>query len=80
MAGAARLTLRLLADLRRQARRRGARRRLRLGRHARCPRKAGYEATGLDQSRLRLEQLDRPDRSLIEADLNQPIPEGVSPV
>jgi SAM-dependent methyltransferase len=36
--------------------------------------KAGYLATGLDQSRGALEQLDRPGRKLIEADLNQAIP------
>jgi len=36
--------------------------------------KSGYAATGLDQSRSALEQLDRPDRRLIEADLNQPLP------
>ena len=36
--------------------------------------KAGFAATGLDQSRSALEQLDRPERRLIEADLNQAIP------
>ena len=35
---------------------------------------SGFRATGLDQSRSALEQLDRPDRRLIEADLNQPLP------
>ena len=36
--------------------------------------KAGYAATGLDQSRNALEQLDRAGRTLIEADLTQAIP------
>jgi SAM-dependent methyltransferase len=40
--------------------------------------KAGYAATGLDQSRNALEQLDRPGRRLIEADLNQAIPRRAS--
>lgn len=35
---------------------------------------AGYTVSGLDQSRGALEQLDRPGRKLIEADLNQAIP------
>ncbi len=39
--------------------------------------KSGFAATGLDQSRSALEQLDRPDRRLIEADLNQPLPDKV---
>ena len=37
---------------------------------------AGYEVAGLDQSRLALEQLDRPGRRLIEADLNHDFPGG----
>jgi SAM-dependent methyltransferase len=40
--------------------------------------KDGYDAIGLDQSRRALERIDRPDRSLVEADLNQPMPQGVS--
>jgi len=40
--------------------------------------KAGYDAIGLDQSRRALERIDRPGRSLVEADLNQPIPQVVS--
>ncbi len=35
---------------------------------------AGYATTGLDISRRILERIDRPDRRLIEADLNQPPP------
>jgi SAM-dependent methyltransferase len=38
---------------------------------------AGYEVTGLDISRNNLEQLDRADRKLIEADLSQPLPSGL---
>jgi SAM-dependent methyltransferase len=37
---------------------------------------AGYEATGLDQSRPALEQLDGPGRKLVEADLDCEFPEG----
>jgi SAM-dependent methyltransferase len=40
--------------------------------------RAGYAGIGLDQSRAALEQLDRPSRSLIEADLNQPLARGAS--
>jgi SAM-dependent methyltransferase len=40
---------------------------------------AGYMVWGLDQSRGALEQLDRPDRRLIEADLNQAIPQPACP-
>lgn len=36
---------------------------------------AGYSATGLDVSPKILKLLDRPDRRLIQADLNQPPPE-----
>jgi SAM-dependent methyltransferase len=35
---------------------------------------AGYEVSGLDISRQILECIDQPARSLIEADLNQPLP------
>jgi SAM-dependent methyltransferase len=35
---------------------------------------AGYAAYGLDISRQILERIDRPNRHLIEADLNQPLP------
>jgi len=35
---------------------------------------AGYRVRGLDISRRMLERLDRPDRTLIEADLAQPLP------
>jgi len=38
---------------------------------------AGYEVTGLDISRNNLEQLDRADRNLVEADLSQPLPGGL---
>jgi SAM-dependent methyltransferase len=34
----------------------------------------GYRVTGLDIARRALELLDRPDRTLIEADLTQPLP------
>ena len=37
--------------------------------------KAGYAVTGLDVSKAALDQLDRPNRLLIEADLTQPFPE-----
>jgi 2-polyprenyl-3-methyl-5-hydroxy-6-metoxy-1,4-benzoquinol methylase len=33
----------------------------------------GYQSTGMDVSRRTLEQLDRPDRNLVEADLTRPI-------
>jgi SAM-dependent methyltransferase len=36
---------------------------------------AGYRATGLDISRRMLELIDNPQRTLIEADLNQALPE-----
>ena len=36
----------------------------------------GYRAEGVDISRRALEQLDRPGRTLIEADLTRPHPEG----
>jgi SAM-dependent methyltransferase len=39
--------------------------------------RCGYQVEGLDISRQALEHLDRPGRSLIEADLTQPIPERV---
>src|SRR5205085_493192 len=39
----------------------------------------GYAVTGLDISRRTLEQLDRPGRTLIEADLTQPLPETIEP-
>jgi SAM-dependent methyltransferase len=35
---------------------------------------AGYKVSGLDISRQILQCIDRPDRNLIEADLNQPLP------
>lgn len=35
----------------------------------------GYQAAGMDVSRQVLEQLDRPGRTLIEADLAQPLPD-----
>jgi len=38
--------------------------------------KAGYHAVGIDISRQILEAIDRPDRRLIQADLNQPVPVG----
>ncbi len=36
--------------------------------------RAGHEVTGLDVSRMALERLDSPGRTLIEADLTQPFP------
>jgi len=39
--------------------------------------RAGYRVTGLDIARQSLEKLDRPGRTLIEADLSQPIPDDV---
>lgn len=39
----------------------------------------GYRPTGLDVSRRALEQLDRPGRELIEADLTQPWPVAAPP-
>ncbi|MSU57615.1 MAG: class I SAM-dependent methyltransferase [Pedosphaera sp.] len=41
--------------------------------------RAGYRVCGLDISRRMLERLDRPDRTLIEADLTQPLPSQVQP-
>ena len=41
--------------------------------------KQGYQATGMDVSRRTLEQLDRPDRTLVEADLTRPINREVKP-
>ena len=41
--------------------------------------KQGYQATGMDVSRRTLEQLDRPDRNLVEADLTRPIDREVKP-
>ena len=41
--------------------------------------KQGYQATGMDVSRRTLEQLDRPDRNLVEADLTRPINHEVKP-
>ena len=38
---------------------------------------AGYRTTGLDVSRKMLDQLDRADRQLVEADLSQELPNGV---
>lgn len=38
--------------------------------------RAGYRVTGLDVSRRMLELIDRPGRRLIEADLNQAMPQG----
>lgn len=40
---------------------------------------AGYRVRGLDISRRMLERLDRADRTLIEADLTQPLPPGIEP-
>lgn len=40
---------------------------------------AGYRVRGLDISRRMLERLDRTDRTLIEADLTQPLPPGAEP-
>ena len=40
---------------------------------------AGHRATGLDVSRQILEVIDRPQRRLIEADLNRDMPETFSP-
>jgi SAM-dependent methyltransferase len=40
---------------------------------------ASYRVTGLDISRRMLERLDRPDRTLIEADLTQLLPADVKP-
>ena len=40
---------------------------------------AGYRVVGLDVSRRTLEQLDRPSRTLVEADLTQPLPDSVEP-
>jgi 2-polyprenyl-3-methyl-5-hydroxy-6-metoxy-1,4-benzoquinol methylase len=37
---------------------------------------AGYRVTGTDISRQILEVIDRPERRLIEADLNEPLPEN----
>lgn len=39
----------------------------------------GYRVSGLDISRRMLERLDRPDRTLIEADLTQPLPPEAEP-
>ena len=39
----------------------------------------GYQAVGLDVSRRALERLDRPGRTLIEADLTQSPPDDVGP-
>jgi SAM-dependent methyltransferase len=41
--------------------------------------RCGYRAVGMDISRRALERLDRADRVLVEADLAQPLPEGVAP-
>jgi SAM-dependent methyltransferase len=38
--------------------------------------RAGYRADGLDVSRRALDRLDRPGRTLIEADLTRPFPDG----
>lgn len=40
---------------------------------------AGYRVVGLDVSRETLERLDRPHRTLVEADLTQPLPDSVEP-
>jgi SAM-dependent methyltransferase len=40
---------------------------------------AGYRATGLDVSRQILNLIDRPERRLVEADLNQTLPAGFEP-
>jgi SAM-dependent methyltransferase len=39
----------------------------------------GYQAEGLDIARRALERLDRPGRTLIEADLTAPLPSGFEP-
>ncbi len=38
----------------------------------------GHRVEGLDISRRALDQLDRPDRTLIEADLARPVPDGAA--
>ena len=38
--------------------------------------RGGFRATGLDVSRAALERIDAPERSLVEADLTRPWPEG----
>ena len=53
---------------------RPSRRRLRLGNQPGALEKSGYRATGFDISRRILEMIDRPDRTLVEFDLNQPLP------
>lgn len=70
----ARLTLRLLAELEKKPPARVLDAGCGWGVTLLALEKAGYAATGLDQSRNALEQLDRPGRELIEADLNQAIP------
>jgi 2-polyprenyl-3-methyl-5-hydroxy-6-metoxy-1,4-benzoquinol methylase len=39
----------------------------------------GYSVVGLDVSRRTLERVDRPDRTLIEADTTQPLPDEIEP-
>jgi SAM-dependent methyltransferase len=39
----------------------------------------GYSVVGLDVSRRTLERVDRPDRTLIEADITQPLPGEIEP-
>jgi SAM-dependent methyltransferase len=39
----------------------------------------GYSVVGLDVSRRTLERIDRPDRTLIEADITQPLPDEIEP-
>jgi SAM-dependent methyltransferase len=70
----ARLTLRLLAELETKPPARVLDAGCGWGVTLEALEKAGYTATGLDQSRNALEQLDRHGRNLVEADLNQAIP------
>jgi 2-polyprenyl-3-methyl-5-hydroxy-6-metoxy-1,4-benzoquinol methylase len=39
----------------------------------------GFQVTGMDISRRTLQELDRPDRNLVEADLTKPWPGGIEP-
>jgi SAM-dependent methyltransferase len=74
----ARLTLRLLADLQIKSPAQVLDAGCGWGVTLEALENAGYSASGLDQSSGALEQLDRPGRKLIEADLNQAIPQTVS--
>ena len=75
----ARLTLRLLADLQiRSPRHRCWTPAADGALHSMPSKTPATRRPGLDQSRSALEQLDRPGRKLIEADLNQAIPQRAS--